>query len=69
MILMLRPGGGSGGSHRNETVVDKPQEPAKGDSSSSSGDGDNGSAAKPPVEVSHPDAPLDGSKPIDVDGR
>lgn len=69
MILMLRPVGGSGGSHRNETVVDKPQEPAKGDSSSSSGDGDNGSAAKPPVEVSHPDAPLDGSKPIDVDGR
>lgn len=55
MILMLRPGG----SHRTEKIIEKPQEPSKGGEDSTS---------KLPVEVNHPDSPVDGSKPIDIDG-
>ncbi|KAI5957622.1 tlg2 [Candida theae] len=61
MILMLRPGGGGGRSHDTGKVSEKPEQGlGKG--------GGDGSSGKPPLEVNHPDSPIDGSKPIDVDG-
>ncbi|KAG5417136.1 tlg2 [Candida metapsilosis] len=62
MIFMLRPGGGS---HRTEKVVEKPQNP---DSNGDSGGKGESSGGETPIEVNHPDVPVEGSKPIDVDG-